>query len=295
MAEAALVEARGLAYAVGGRVLVEDASFEAKPGTIQVIVGPNGAGKSTLLRLLSGELRPSRGTLSYAGEPAAGIPAWRLAALRAMMAQSARLAFPFSAAEVARIGLDGTGRGLDRARRRAILADSLRRADATHLAERSYPTLSGGEQARVQFARVLCQLAAGRSLAGRQVLFHDEPTASLDLRHQSALLDVAAELATSGVAVVAILHDLNLAAAYADSLIVMEAGRIVARGSPESVMHDAMIARVFGLPWRVGQVPEPARPFVLPRRNVSEMSQATGRESHAGTLRNPRGDSSESL
>jgi iron complex transport system ATP-binding protein len=190
------------------------------------------------------------------------------------MPQAVRLAFPFTVAEVARIGLDGIGRGLDRRAREAILAESLGRADVAHLAGRAYPTLSGGEQARVQFARALCQLAAGRTLAARQVLFLDEPTASLDLRHQTALLDVAAALARQGAAIVAILHDLNLAAAYADTLIVMQAGRIVARGTPEAVMHDGLIADVFGVPWSVGKVPEPRRPFILPRRTVSVETQS---------------------
>lgn len=273
MAEPALLRARDLAYAVSGRSLVEGIAFAAEPGTVQIVVGPNGAGKSTLLRLLSGELRPSRGTVTYEGQTVAEIPPWRLAAIRAVMPQAVRLAFPFTAAEVARIGLDGIGSGLDRRARDAILAESLGRADVTHLADRAYPTLSGGEQARVQFARVLCQLAAGRSVAGRQVLFLDEPTASLDLRHQTALLDAAVSLAGRGAAVVAILHDLNLAAAYGDVLLVMEGGRIVARGSPEAVMQDDLVARVFGVPWRVGEVPRSRQPFLLPQRGVAAKSQ----------------------
>lgn len=271
MAEGLCADA--LTYAVGDRDLVRDVALTVAPGRIHVIVGPNGAGKSTLLRLLSGELTPRRGTVRYDGEPVGALPPWRLAAMRAVMPQALRLAFPFSAGQVARIGLDGIGRGLDRRARDAILTDSLRRADASHLAHQAYPTLSGGEQARVQFARALCQLAAGRTLARQQVLFLDEPTASLDLRHQTALLDVAAELAATGTSVVAILHDLNLAAAYADELVVMQAGRIVARGAPAAVMRDDLVASVFGVPWRVGQLPEEGRPFILPRRSVTGWSQ----------------------
>ncbi|MFG5120799.1 heme ABC transporter ATP-binding protein [Methylorubrum sp. POS3] len=267
------LRAQGLAYAVAGRHLVEDIDLTIEPGRIYAIVGPNGAGKSTLLRLLSGELTPSRGGVRYGGEPIGAIPPWRLAAMRAVMPQALRLAFPFNAAQLARIGLDGIGRGLSRRARDAIVDDSLRRADADHLAHQAYPTLSGGEQARVQFARALCQLAAGRTLAMQQVLFLDEPTASLDLRHQTALLDVAAELAATGTAIVAILHDLNLAAAYADTLVVMQAGRIVARGTPATVMRDELVAAVFGVPWRVGQVPEGGRPFILPRRSVAGQQQ----------------------
>ena len=261
--------ATDLGVSVGGRDLLREVSLALEPGTLQVVVGPNGAGKSTLLRLLCGELAPGRGEVRYGGEPVGRIPPWRLAGMRAVLPQAARLAFPFSVEEVARIGLDGIGRGLSRKDRAAILARALCDADVMHLAGRAYQTLSGGEQARVQFARVLCQLAAGRSIAERQVLFLDEPTASLDLRHQCALLDVAAGLARSGVAVVAILHDLNLASAYADRLLVLSSGRLVAAGPPAEVLRDALVADVFGVPWRVGQVPEPGRPFILPRPGVA--------------------------
>ncbi|WP_298967346.1 heme ABC transporter ATP-binding protein [uncultured Methylobacterium sp.] len=265
----ALLAAHDLAYAVRGRDLVRDASLAVPAGHLAVVVGPNGAGKSTLLRLLAGELRPAAGSVTYAGEPVARIPGWRLAAMRAVLPQGARLAFPFTVAEIARIGLDGIGRGLDSRARRAIVAEALARADVAHLAGRAYPTLSGGEQARAQLARVLCQLAAGRTVAAHQVLFLDEPTASLDLRHQRAVLEEAVALARRGAAVVAILHDLNLAAAYADALLVMQDGRLVARGAPAAVLRDEVIAGVFGVDWRVGQVPPGGQPFLLPQRTVA--------------------------
>ncbi|NEU12388.1 heme ABC transporter ATP-binding protein [Methylobacterium sp. BTF04] len=269
-----LLTASDLTYTVAGRDLVRDVSLTVAPGTLQVIVGPNGAGKSTLLRLLCGEIHPSRGSVAYGVEPIASIPPWRLAGMRAVLPQAARLAFPFSVADVARIGLDGIGRGLTRRDRSAILARTLEQADVAHLAERAYQTLSGGEQARVQFARVLCQLAAGRTIAGRQVLFLDEPTASLDLRHQASLLDAAAALSRDGVGVVAILHDLNLAAAYADTLLVMDSGRLVADGPPAMVLRDDLIARVFQVSWPVGRVPEAGQAFLLPRRTVAVEPQA---------------------
>ncbi|GBU16320.1 MULTISPECIES: heme ABC transporter ATP-binding protein [Methylobacterium] len=269
MPESPLLTAEDLAYTADGRDLVTDAFLTVEPGSFQAVVGPNGAGKSTLLRLLSGELTPARGRLAYGAEPAASIRPWRLACLRAVLPQSARLAFPFSVADVARIGLDGLGRGLSRRDRERLLGQALAQADVAHLADRPYQSLSGGEQARAQFARVLCQLAAGRTVAPRQVLFLDEPTASLDLRHQGAILDCADALRREGTGIVAILHDLNLAAAYADTLIVMDAGRIVARGRPEAILRDALVKEVFRVDWPVGRVPEGGRPFLLPRRSVA--------------------------
>ncbi|GLS46593.1 heme ABC transporter ATP-binding protein [Methylobacterium brachythecii] len=264
-----LLTASDLAFQTGESRLVDGVSLSVEAGTLQVVVGPNGAGKSTLLRLLSGELAPTRGQVAYGLEPVAAIPAWRLAGLRAVLPQSARLAFPFSVAEVARIGLDGIGRGLSRQDKAAILDDALGTADVLHLAERPYHRLSGGEQARVQFARVLCQLAAGRTLSERQVLLLDEPTASLDLRHQSAILDAVDLLRRDGVGVVAILHDLNLAAAYADRLLVLKEGRLVAGGTPSEILRDDLIAEVFGVRWPVGRVPPGGQPFILPRKDVA--------------------------
>lgn len=261
-----LITARDLSYRIGESGLVEGISLTVEPSSLQVIIGPNGAGKSTLLRLLCGELRPSRGSVAYGTEPVAGIPPWRLAALRAVMPQSVRLAFPFTVTEVARIGLDGIGRGLSRRDKEAILADTLRRADLLHLASRAYQNLSGGEQARVQFARVLCQLAAGRTLSTRQVLFLDEPTASLDLRHQSAILEEVDALRRDNIGVVAILHDLNLAAAYADTLLLLDGGRLSARGTPAEILRDDLIGEVFGVRWPVGRVPAAGQPFILPHK-----------------------------
>lgn len=263
---AAILQAEGVGYRIGGATLVDGVSLDLAPGRMTVIVGPNGAGKSTLVKLLSGEIRPDRGSVTYEGADARAIPPWRLACLRCVLPQASRLAFPFTAGEIVRIGVDGIGRGLDRRRRLAIVADALLRADVAHLAQRTFQSLSGGEQQRTQFARVLAQLAAGRTVAERQVLMLDEPIASLDLKHQLALLEAAAGLAREGVAVLAVLHDLNLAAAFADEILVMSKGRAAARGIPEEVVTDSMIAEVFGVPLRVGTVPPAGRPFLLPQR-----------------------------
>lgn len=262
----ALIQAESVTYEAGGRRLVGPVSLAVEAGRFLVIAGPNGAGKSTLLRLLTGEVAPAAGQVLYGSQPVGRIPPWRLAGMRAVLPQSSRLAFPFRVGEVARIGLDGVGRGLSRREREAIVGRALAAADLVSLSDRAYQTLSGGEQQRAQFARVLCQLEAGRTIAPAQVLFLDEPIASLDLRHQLALLDVAASRARQGLAVVAVLHDLNLAAAYADTLVVMQDGRIAESGPPAAVLTDHLLAEVFGVGLSVGRVPRDGRPFVLPER-----------------------------
>jgi iron complex transport system ATP-binding protein len=249
----------------GARALVSDVDLRIAAGELVVIVGPNGAGKTSLLKLLTGEIPASSGRVSFDGIEIGQWPAWRLASRRCVMAQAQALAFPFSVVDVVRVGVDGIGRPLDARTTEALLVAALTRADVAHLAARDYQTLSGGEQQRVQFARVLAQLAAGARVAGEQVLFLDEPIASLDLCHQFSVMDTAAELAREGVAVVAVLHDLNLAATYADRLAVMRAGRIVADGPPIDIVDESLLREVFEVSIRVQYTPENAIPCVLPQ------------------------------
>lgn len=271
MSEAApyetLIEARGLSFRAGGRDLVREASLELAPGTTTILIGPNGAGKSTLLKLMTGEAKPSGGEIRLDGEALAAIPAWRLACQRAVMAQHARLVFPFSVYEVASLGVDGIGRAMTRLRREALVGESLAAAGVLDLAGRAYQTLSGGEQQRVQFARVLCQIEAGRSVASRQALFLDEPIASLDLCHQLALLDMARAIAARGVAVLIVLHDLNLAVTYADHLVVMDQGQIIAQGAPAKTLDNALLRQVFKVDLSLSRAPAPGLPFLLPQQH----------------------------
>ncbi|WID94206.1 ATP-binding cassette domain-containing protein [Bosea vestrisii] len=166
---AAILEADDLSFSVRSSALVRGASLSLEEGTTTIVVGPNGAGKSTLLKLLTGELSPLQGTVRMDGAALPQIPAWELACRRAVMVQNQRLAFPFSVYEVARLGLEGVGRAQPRARKGEIIAQALETAGVIGLAGRQYQTLSGGEQQRVQFARALCQLEAGRSVAQRQI------------------------------------------------------------------------------------------------------------------------------
>jgi iron complex transport system ATP-binding protein len=260
----AIVEARAVGYRAGGQALLDEVSLALHPGRLVAVIGPNGAGKSTLLRLLTGELPPSAGTVLYDGVPLRRLPGWRLACKRAVMAQGAGLSFPFEAHEVVRIGIDGVGPGLDPGRRLALLAECMAAADVGHLAQRLYQTLSGGEQQRLQFARALAQLRAGASVETRQALFLDEPVANLDLRHQFAVLEAARQAAAQGAGVFAVLHDLNLAASYADELIVLDRGRVVAAGAPSAVLSERLLAQVFG----VDLDREPARSCLAPLKLV---------------------------
>lgn len=242
-----MLEACGVSVRAGGRWLLSEVSLGFAAGTVTAVVGPNGAGKSTLLAVLAGERRPDAGAARLCGRPLAEWGAAELARRRAVMHQSAPLAFPFSVEEV--VALGGAAR---RGVTGAVLDRCLDAADVAHLRRRVYPSLSGGERQRVQFARALAQMAGE---AGG-VLLLDEPTASLDPRHQHRLLGAArAWSAETGGAVVAVLHDLSLAAAYADAAAVLCDGGLAWLGPPQA-LPVATLARVFGVPFHRLEPPD---------------------------------------
>ena len=223
-----------------------------------VLIGPNGAGKSTLVRLMSGELRPTSGAILCEDEDLAQLSPERLALRRTVMTQAIQVSSPFLAHEIVRLGVDGIGRASARERAR-IVEQCLAAADVLPLAAQSYATLSGGEQRRVQFARALAQIEAARTVHDRQALLLDEPVADLDLPHQLALLDAARAVARRGVAVLAVLHDFNLASRYADMLALMNKGAIIACGRPRQRSEGAIFSR------NVSLSISPLGPFLPPK------------------------------
>lgn len=238
----------------GRRVLLDGASAAVEPGRVSVLIGPNGAGKSTLLKVLAGEMRPRRGRVTIAGDDVSRLTPARLARCRAVLPQSVQVAFPFTVAEVVAIGAaDGNGAG-ERVRR------ALARVELAAFAGRAYDGLSGGEKQRVQLARALAQLEGGE---GPGYLLLDEPTASLDLSQQLLVLQLMRRLAGEGLGVLAVLHDLNLAAMAADEIVALKDGRVAARGTPAEVLTDARIAELYGVTARIGWAP--STPFLLPQ------------------------------
>jgi len=249
---------------IGGKRIVEDVGFTARPGELAAIVGPNGSGKTTLLKALAGDL-PYQGSITLNGRDVASMPAREAAGLRAVLPQATHLSFPFTVHEVVRLGLMG-GRSGVLAGEAARLPDrALARVDLAGFGGRFYQELSGGEQQRVQLARVLCQVWAPVLEGRTRYLFLDEPVSSLDIRHQLVIMDIARDFARRGGGVVAILHDLNLTAMYADRILVMKRGRVAASGTPKDVIEDRLIASVFDCGLKVGVLPPGGVPFVLPQ------------------------------
>ncbi len=252
------LEARSLSYRVGQATLLDRVSLCAVPGEVLAIVGPNGAGKSTLLKLLSGDLVPADGEVLLDGQSLGSFGTRDLALHRAVMPQQTLLQFAFTAFEVVLMGRSpsaGSRRG-ESERDYEVVRECMGRTDSGPLSGRIYPTLSTGEQQRVTLARVLAQEAP--------VLLLDEPTASLDIRHQELVMQIARECALAGGTVLAVVHDLNLAAGYAHRLAVLSHGRLVACGTPTEVLTEALLTDVFEHPITVLKHPLRDCPLVLP-------------------------------
>lgn len=240
-----MVELHGIGFDVRERTILDGVDVAFAPGVLTAVLGPNGAGKSTLLRIAAGLRRPTRGSVRYAGTPLTTIRPDALARRRAVLSQHSEPAFPLSVEEVVGMGRYPHFARVPGPRDRAAVARALERVGLTGRRAQRFSTLSGGEQQAVQMARVLAQMDAGGAGAEARVLFLDEPTANLDVRHQLRLLALARSLLAEGVTVVAVLHDLNLASEHADRFVVLERGRVAFEGDRASGLPAALLERVY--------------------------------------------------
>ncbi|MBC6428077.1 MAG: heme ABC transporter ATP-binding protein [Cellvibrionales bacterium] len=238
-----ILELESVSVTAGTTVLLRDLSLRLAEAEVLAVVGPNGAGKSTLLRTICGEQRLRSGRVRFNGREIGDWPARTLARHLAVLPQHSVLNFPFTAAEVVALARipHRTGAAADA----RLVADVLEFLDATHLAERRYPQLSGGEQQCIQLARVLAQI--WQPADQPRLLLLDEPAAHFDLAHQERLLRTVAALAGAGVSIVLVVHDLNLAIACADRLAVLGGGELRALGPPGELLSKSLIRDCFGI------------------------------------------------
>jgi len=243
---------------------LDGVSVEIRPGELVAAIGPNGAGKSTLVKALCGLLAPSAGRVLLEGRELDGFSPRERARRVAVVPQSLR-ALPDVLVESFVLGgryghLGPWRRGGPRDR--AAVRAAMEQADVGDLGARLLANISGGQRQRVLIARALAQEAA--------FVLVDEPTSSLDPEHQLAVFELLAALTGEGRAVVVVTHDLNLASQFAGSILLMDAGRVAARGSPEDVLRPEVLEPVYGAHFRYGRLPAPGgageRPFVLPWR-----------------------------
>ncbi len=256
-----LASLSGASVSRGGRTVLSDVSLTLSAGEVVAVVGPNGAGKSTLVGLLAGDLPAAAGTVSLDGRPVGGWRPAELALRRAVLPQETSVAFPFTVAQVVAMGRAPWARTARASEDEEAVAEAMAATSVTSFAGRTFGTLSGGERARVALARVLAQRTP--------VILLDEPTAALDLRHQDVVLSVVAARAASGAGVLAVLHDLNLAAAYADRVVVVGNGRVLACGAPGSVLTGELLSDVYRREVEVLPHPRTGVPLVLPVRGDS--------------------------
>ena len=245
---------------LGRREILHGLDFAAQDGRITAIVGPNGSGKSTLLKAMTGEI-PATGDMSLNGRDIDAMQPWELASVRAVQSQSTTVAFPFTVLEVVRLGHSAGPWASEPGIPEAALA----RLGLEGYAQRFYHELSGGEQQRTQLARVLAQVWHPVQDDTPSWVFLDEPVSSLDIGHQFVVMDLLADYAARGGGVITVMHDLNLTAIYADHVVLMKDGAVLAHGTPAEVLTDATLSRAYDHPLRVNRPAPEGVPYLLPQ------------------------------
>lgn len=249
----------GLTVRLGGQPVVSDVTTRFPVGKLTAIMGPNGAGKTTLVRALAVDLAASEGNVNWGDEPIASWAPTELAQLRSFLSQDTPSDIPFTVRDVVAMGRAPYRQaGSDPAHDRRVVDEAMETMEVSELADRPFSNISGGERARASLARVLAQQA--------QVILLDEPTASLDLGHQENVLSCLKREAGSGRTVVAVLHDLNLAACHADRILFLDRGGITAEGAPEEVLETQFLTSLYRHPIEVVDHPFRATPLVVTRQ-----------------------------
>ena len=251
-----MADVEHVSYKVGDALILDDVTLSFRSKRFNVILGPNGAGKSTLLKIATGLLRPTAGDVRYGDRSVADFPTAALARKRAVLSQRVELAFPLSVEDVVLMGrYPHYGRSPSR-HDREIVARALELVGMVPKRQQQYPTLSGGEQQKVQLARVLAQIWNYDEPREPKYLFLDEPTTSLDVHYQLHLLDVARGLLEYDCTVVAILHDISVALQYGDVFFLLEGGRLAHQARSAEDIPVELVERVFQV--RANRVVDPA-------------------------------------
>ncbi|MFJ2619972.1 heme ABC transporter ATP-binding protein [Glutamicibacter sp. NPDC087344] len=244
---------------LGGRPILDSVNLELYPGEVVALVGPNGAGKSTLLSALCGDEPLESGQILLDGQDIRHRSAKDLAQVRAVQTQESRVSFAFNGEDVIRMGRAPWAGTEEEDRDEEVIAAAVVATESQSLTSRPVQTLSGGEKARISFGRALAQET--------KVLFLDEPTAAMDIRHQEQLMSTVRSRTTAGVTAVVVLHDLSLAAAYADRVVLLDAGRVVASGNAQDVLTAENLENVYRYPVSVFEHPDHGGLVIIPLRS----------------------------
>lgn len=255
-----MIVVKELTYQIGKKELLHQLSFEAKAGELLAILGANGAGKSTLMKLLCREIVPGKGEIRFRGLNLQQYKLPELAKQRAVLSQHNTISVSFIVNELVMMGRYPHFDHVPAAGDIAIVKKAMEETGVTHLAGRDYNTLSGGEQQRVQLARVIAQIYD----CADGCLFLDEPTNGLDLLYQQQMMEMARRLADRGYCVICILHDINFASRFADKILMLKDGRKVAMGTPVEVINCENIHETFSINVKLMECEGYSCPLVIP-------------------------------
>ncbi|MBK0326878.1 heme ABC transporter ATP-binding protein [Rhodobacteraceae bacterium F11138] len=252
-----MLYAENITVTLRRKTILRDVGLVARPGQVTAIIGPSGAGKSTLLSVMTGD-QPCTGRMTLNGRDVFETAPRVLARMRAVLPQASALAFPYTVAEVVRMGM------VDPHAQGDLLHQALDRVGLAGYEARYFQELSGGEQQRAHLARVLLQVWQPVRETGPCWLFLDEPVASLDIGHQLQVMQIARDFSDQGGAVVMVMHDLNLTAMSADSVLILAQGRALVQDSPAKAFTRDMLSRAYGCNLAVNRVPD-SGVFILPQ------------------------------
>lgn len=259
-----MICAENISLSIGAnKLLLNNVSITARPGELLAVLGPNGAGKSTLLKILSGAIKPTQGHVSFQDRLIDAISKPELALQRAVLAQQYSMAANFLVKDVVMMGRYPHFNGRPLSTDHEIVEESLKTVGISSLTERNINTLSGGEQQRVHLARVLAQVSYSNP-AKKGLLLLDEPVSSLDIQYQHVVLDIAKNKSQQGHTVICVLHDLNLAAQYADRIVILKEGTKYVDDIPTLALDAKQLEEIYNIPFKV--INENGQLLVLPGR-----------------------------
>ena len=257
-----MLRTENISYTLDKKQILKNISATFQPGQFNMILGPNGSGKSSFLKIFSGEINKFDGSVFYDDKKIKEIKNEDLVKRRAVMSQQSDLSFPLLVEEVVMMGRYPHFNFSPNKKDITICSEAIRKMNLHEFKQRNYLTLSGGEKQRVQYARVLAQIWEKPS-EGYRYLFLDEPLNSLDISYQHEFLEAAVELIKDHTVLIAVMHDINLAAHYADNLYFFKEGELVVNGKPKDVLTETIIEKVFNVRTKVIDNPVTGKPLVI--------------------------------
>jgi iron complex transport system ATP-binding protein len=258
-----------VSYSVGPKYLVRGVNLSVNPGELSVIIGPNGAGKSTALSLLSGDLKPSSGQVFIDGAPLSDLSYGEQAIKRGVLPQLGHAGFEFSALDIVLMGRIPHGETPESDRALKIALAAMGQTKTLNLKDQSITTLSGGERQRVNLARVLAQVWSDKEVFDEpRYILLDEPISALDPRYQIDVLTMLKSYCDRGCGILAVLHDMSMAAMFADKICIMDEGNVLHTGAPKQVMTSEILSDIWQLSYSVQHIDGGLQPVIFNSANT---------------------------